>query len=75
MGCISLLSLISRQQGNEILLLLKHYDLWNGTTAPVARVVYGVARLCVCTQKKETQSATLHCLCAVLTSSLSLSCN
>lgn len=36
MGCISLLSLIRRLQGNEILLLLKYYDLWIGSTAPVA---------------------------------------
>ena len=48
MGCISLLSLIRHRQGNEILLLLKHYDLWIGGTAPVACTLSMSTHICVC---------------------------
>lgn len=48
MGCIFLLSLIRRRQRNEILLLLKHDDLWIGSTALVACTVSTSAHICVC---------------------------
>lgn len=48
MGCISLFSLIRCRQGNEILLVLKHYDLWNGSEALVACTVSMSTHICLC---------------------------
>lgn len=48
MGCISLLSLIRHRQGNEILLLQKHYDLWIGNRSLVACTVFMSAPICGC---------------------------
>lgn len=61
MGCISPFSLIRRRQGNEILLLQKHYDLWIGSTALVVWTLSMGSTICVCPCVGRVMCA---CLCA-----------